>query len=226
MKGFLRSASLLLAGALAGFLGVSYYFNIPINLNPITVINTGDGDVDIKNDVNQGGLPNPAPSPVAPPAPAATPEATPRIAENKPTNNAPPADPELEEMEGKQPEETAPAPATIHRRSPSPSVTYPPVFEEQPRPRPVYTSFPQPSSQRACPPVVLVRRDAPPVYYQEDLEPLPRPARTGGSYSSSHSSSTVTVNGRVVSSSSVTIVNGRVVSRSRYPTPPVDDDDQ
>lgn len=224
MKGFLRSLSLLLAGALAGVAGYCHYFNIPLNFNPITIINTGDGDVDVDNRVTQGAPPAPSPSPAAP---AATPTPLPKTAENDPAQTAPtpePRRPEVAEADDYEPEEVPAEPAPITRRSPRPAVAQEPVFEEQPRP--VYTRFPQPPPvrQRSCP-IVVLRRAEPPAYDEADMEPQPRPY-PGRTYSRSYSSSVVTVNGRVVSSSSVTTVNGRVVSRSGSPPPPVDDDDE
>ena len=71
MKGFLRSLSLLLVGAAVGVGAYCHYFNIPLNFNPITIVNTGDGDVEVDNRVTQGVPSAPAPSPAATPAPVA-----------------------------------------------------------------------------------------------------------------------------------------------------------
>jgi len=225
MKGFLRSLSLLLVGAAAGVGAYCHYFNIPLNFNPITIVNTGDGDVEVDNRVTQGVPPAPTPSPAATPAPAATPTKT---AENEPAQSAPtpePRRPEVAKTDEYEPEEVSPEPAPVRRRSPRPAMAYDQAYEEQPRP--VYTSFPQPQPvrQRSCP-IGVVRRAPSPAYAEAYEEPQPQPTYPNRTHSRSYSSSVVTVNGRVVSSSSVTIVNGRVVSRSGSPSTPVDDDDE
>jgi len=221
MKGFLKTTFLLLAGALGGALGLSYHFNVPINFNPITVFNTGDGKVEIKNEVNQGGAPSPSPSPATPAASTATPEAPPKVAQSAPLPEH--QQPQSADMGGDEPEEAAPVPAAVRRRPPSALMSYEPDSEEQPQP--VYADYTQqPAPRRSCPTVVMRRTaEAPP---EIDTESWPQPSNTGRSYSRSSSSSVVRVNGRVVSSSSVTIVNGKVVSKSVYPPPPADDDDQ
>lgn len=219
---FLRSLSLLLVGALAGVAGYCHYFNIPFNFNPITIINTGDGDVEVDNKVTQGTPPAPSSSPAAAPA---TPTPPPKTAENEPAMTAPTPEPrrhEVAETKEYEPAEASPELAPNPRRIARPAVIPEPAFEEPPRR--VYTDFPSPPVRRKSCPIVMLRRAELSAYDDEAVEPQPRP-HPGRVYSRSYSSSVVTVNGRVVSSSSVTTVNGRVVSRSGSTPSPVDDDD-
>jgi hypothetical protein len=95
MRRFLRSMALVLVGAISGLLGATYYFDLPININPIAIFNFGTGKVEVDNEVNQGRQqPAPSPSPAQPAKPSPSPE----TAESKPTPT-PPVVPEERSVE-------------------------------------------------------------------------------------------------------------------------------
>lgn len=223
MRSFWKVVSLLLIGMFGGALGVSYFFNIPININPITVVNTGNGDVDIDNNVRQGSQPSPSASPTTQTVPAAPPPSTQNTAENEGENGVPTTatqQPQLTETNRSRAAHSVAGNAADRSIASNPPPTFSRTYEEE---QPTDVGLPKPSItyRRACPPVI-VQRAAP----EEDyIQPSTISSSPRSTVSSSSSSSSVTVvNGRVVSRSSVTVVNGRVVSRSVYP-PPSDDDD-
>jgi hypothetical protein len=218
MRRFIKVLTLLLVGIVTGVFGSVYYFHVPINLNPITIIKFGDGDVKVDNNVNQDTQPAPTPSakPVESPAP-------------KTADNNPPAEKTQQPREagtGENGSAHSPQDIAVARpRSSSQPRTAHRVPSEWDRPTPTFVDYQQPPSviRQECPPIIVRQQDLP---NNDDVESFQQPSYPRRVVNSrSTSSSMVIVNGRVVSSSSITVVNGKVVSRSVYPSSP-DNDDQ
>ena len=201
----LSKLTTLLLGVILGGAFVVWYFNVPVNINPITVISTGDGDVEIKNEVNQGAPPPPqALVPIA--SPLASPATTISRIENDSSNTVPSV---------AEPQQALPQTASIPQRpARTRYLNHTPQDVNPDCDEPEVFSDPTPGDVCTYRIPGVVRRAEPETVEESATEPQSNGTR---GYSRSTSSSVITVNGRVVSSSSVTTVNGRVVNRTVFP---------
>jgi hypothetical protein len=213
MRSFSKLISLILAFVL-GAIGAAYYFHVPINFNPITVVSTGHGDVDIKNEVNQG-QPAPANPSTTPKSLAAIPVPTPQETRNESQLEVPRDAVSQPQVSQTLSPGQSMAKFRFHSNhaAPSGSQSY-----EQECDQPTFQESPQaiPIRWRRNPAIVVPRDDPQQEEFDESNESTA--PQTGG-YSRSSSSTRIVVNGKVVSSSSVTVINGRVVSRTEFPPP-------
>ncbi|MBD0327873.1 MAG: hypothetical protein ICV68_15680, partial [Pyrinomonadaceae bacterium] len=196
MRSFLKIVGLLLVGFLAGATVVSYYFNIPINLSPIITINFGSGDVDVDNDVRQGGQSIPTPSPET---------STKTVTAPPSASKTEPPDTKTEPSQEARTSESGSAPdtATTPKIS-SQSAAVAKNYSERQHPRASFVSYPQlaPPRRRSCEPIMVSSADSSEEWeegegeYVQGSTPFTvRPALRG-----------------VVTSRSIVIHNGRVVS--------------